>query len=226
MTTSNKLKNIFRNKTAKNLHYLTQSFIFEIVSHYKMNRDLELQDMFRHLVLALTNIRNIISNNTKHTIMDTDKNLGGKVVYIVFVACFLFGTTQNVVAQDEEPKKKGLEKKVFVVPEFDATKKNENAQQNRVKVKSMTPELLDDPWAEQLEERDRELEEELEEQAKKEEEENNKATEIVEENEAMEMTGENEEELKEESKEKEEITSEKYKEVPNPKKTEKSTKKD
>jgi len=152
--------------------------------------------------------------------MDTAKNLGWKVAYIVFVACFLFGTTQSALAQDEEPKKKGLEKKVFVVPEFDANKKNENVQQNRVKVKSMTPELLDDPWADKLEEeRDREIEE----QAKKDEEEK-EALEM-----GSEMDKETKTEIEEENKNKEDIPSEEYKEKTdsqNPKKTEKSTKKD
>ncbi|MBN4051981.1 hypothetical protein JYT53_00605 [Cytophagaceae bacterium AH-315-L13] len=149
--------------------------------------------------------------------MHTEQNLGWKAVYIVFVACFLFGTTQNVLAQDEEPKDKGLEKRVFVVPEFDPTKKNENSQQNRVKVKSMNPELLDDPWADKLEERDREIEE----QAKKEEKEK-EALEMI-----SEMDEEEKTENKEEKRDKEDIQSEEYKkDYPNPKKMEKSTKRD
>jgi len=103
------------------------------------------------------------------------------------------------------------------VPEFDPTKKNENSQQNRVKVKSMTPELLDDPWADKLEERDREIEE----QAKKEEKEK-EALEMI-----SEMDEEEKTENKEEKRDKEDIQSEEYKkDYPNPKKMEKSTKRD
>lgn len=86
------------------------------------------------------------------------KSLLSKLIFFmtgIVVACTLLFTSNYAFSQEKENKKEIINPKreVFVVPAV-TPNNNADASKTKPKVKSMSPELLDDPWEEKLEKRD------------------------------------------------------------------------